>query len=76
MVDFFGRLFNVDGADPVLYLDLNCETKFTNLESFLDKFFIGNKKLELEKDMQEKLDQIEKLRNEVHKLDAELSKYS
>ena len=76
MFDFFENLFSVDGADPVLDLDLNCDTEFTNLESFLDKFFIGNKKLEIEKDMQEKLDQIEKLRNEVHKLDAELSKYS
>ena len=76
MFDFFENLFSVDGADPVLDLDLNCDTEFTNLESFLDKFFIGNKKLEIEKEMQEKLDQIEKLRNEVHKLDAELSKYS
>lgn len=74
--DFFENLFSVDGADPVIDLDLNCDTEFTNLESFLDKFFIGNKKLEIEKEMQGKLDQIEKLRNEVHKLDAELSKYS
>ena len=76
MFDFFENLFSVAGADPVLDLDLNCDTEFTNLESFLDKFFIGNKKLEIEKEMQDKLDQIEKLRNEVHKLDAELSKYS
>ena len=76
MFNFFENLFSVDGADPVLDLDLNCDTEFTNLESFLDKFFIGNKKLEIEKEMQGKLDQIEKLRNEVHKLDAELSRYS
>ena len=76
LFDFFENLFSVDGADPVLDLDLNCDTEFTNLESFLDKFFIGNKKIEIEKEMQGKLDQIEKLRNEVRKLDAELSKYS
>ena len=73
---FFDDLFSVDGVDPLCDLETDCDTRFTNLESFLDKFFIGNKKLEIEKDMQEKLDQIEKLRNEVHKLDAELSKYS
>ena len=76
MFDFFERLFSVDGADPLCDLNLNCDTEFTNLESFLDKFFIGNKKLEIEKKMQKKLDQIEKLRNEVHNLDIELSKYS
>ena len=69
-------LFGCHSINPVVSLDLLCETEFTNLDSFLDKYFIGNKKLEIEKDMQEKLDQIEKLRNEVHKLDAELSKYS
>ena len=73
---FFDDLFSIGGVDPLRDLVVDCDTRFTNLESFLDKFFVGNKKLEIEKDMQEKLDQIEKLRNEVHKLDAELSKYS
>lgn len=73
---FFAKLFCTDDVDLALDLDLNCNTEFTNLDSFLDKFFICNKKLEIEKEMQGKLDQIEKLRNEVHKLDAELSKYS
>ena len=73
---FFDDLFSVVGVDPLCDLEVDCDTRFTNLESFLNKFFIGNKKLEIEKEMQEKLDQIEKLRNEVHKLDAELSKYN
>ena len=73
---FFDKLLRTDDVDPLISLETDCDTEFTNLESFLDKYFIGNKKLEIEKDMQEKLDQIEKLRNEVHKLDAELSKYS
>ena len=73
---FFDKLLRTDDVCPLIDLETDCDTRFTNLESFLDKFFIGNKKLEIEKDMQKKLDQIEKLRNEVHKLDAELSKYS
>lgn len=73
---FFDKLLRTDDVDPLIELETDCDTRFTNLESFLDKFFIGNKKLEIEKEMQGKLDQIEKLRNEVHKLDAELSKYS
>ena len=73
---FFDKLLRTDDVDPLCDLVVDCDTRFTNLESFLNKFFIGNKKLEIEKEMQEKLDQIEKLRNEVHKLDAELSKYN
>lgn len=73
---FFDKLLRTDDVDPLIALETDCDTRFTNLESFLDKYFIGNKKLEIEKDMQEKLDQIEKLQNEVHKLDIELSKYS
>ena len=76
MFYFLDSLFGCHSINPVVCLDLVCETEFTNLDSFLDKYCIGNKKLEIEKDMQEKLDRIEKLRNEVHKLDAELSKYS
>lgn len=73
---FFDSLFSVDGVDLLCDLDLEEETRFTNLESFISKYFTHNKKLEVEKQLQDKLDQIEKLRNEVHNLDIELSKYS
>lgn len=73
---FFDKLFCIDDVDPEIYLETDEETRFTNLDDFLNKYFTGSKKLEIEKEMQDKLDQIEKLRNEVRKLDAELSKYS
>ena len=73
---FFDDLFSVDGVDPLCDLEVDCATRFTNLESFINNYFTHNKKLEVEKQLQDKPDQIEKLRNEVHKLDAELSKYS
>ena len=73
---FFDDLFSVDGVDPLCDLEVNCDTRFTNLESFISKYFTHNKKLEVEKQLQDKLDQIEKLRNEVHNLDIELSKYN
>lgn len=73
---FFDEVFCTDAVDPVIHLETDQDTRFTNLDDFLNKYFTGSKNLEIEKDIQEKLDQIEKLRNEVHKLDAELSKYS
>ena len=73
---FFDKLFCTDDVDPEIHLETDQDTRFTNLDDFLDKYFTGSKKLEIEKEMQDKLDQIEKLRNEVHKLDAELSKYN
>ena len=76
MFYFFDDLFSVDGVDPLCDLEVDCATRFTNLKSFINNYFTHNKKLEVEKQLQDKLDQIEKLRNEVHKLDAELSKYS
>lgn len=73
---FFDEVFCTDDVDLVIHLETDQDTRFTNLDDFLNKYFTGSKKLEIEKEMQDKLDQIEKLRNEVHKLDAELSKYS
>lgn len=73
---FFDKLFCTDDVYPTINLETDEDTRFTNLDDFLNKYFTGSKKLEIEKEMQDKLDQIEKLRNEVHKLDAELSKYS